>query len=268
MLQSAAEHFRRQQQITGDGLKAARRARSNVRRLTAIVALYQRTMADDALTGVSDMLAEQKLTAPLEARVNPDGITGVASDGRPLDSLLEIASRSDKLGFALIVTTQLKDAARVASGVSIAARPGIHGYVRMVNPPCCPRCALLAGRFYRWSAGFDRHPNCDCRHIPAAEDRSDDLRTDPQALFKAGQIRGLTSAEMNALGDGADMGQVINARRSIYMDPAGRQFTRESTTKRGVAAGLKRPTPEQIYRDSGEDRDAAIRLLKRFGYLF
>lgn len=268
MLRSAAEHFRRQQQITGDGLRAAQRARFNLRKLTAIVTLYQRTMAADGAAGVTDILAEQRLIAPLEARANPDGITGVASDGRPLDSLLDIATQSDKLGFALIVTTQLKDAARIAAGISIAARPQVQGYVRMVNPPCCPRCAILAGKFYRWNTGFDRHPNCDCRHIPAAEDRSDDLRTDPQALFKSGQIRGLTKAETKAIGDGADMNQVVNARRSIYMDPAGSRFTRESTTKRGIAAGLQRRTPEQIYRDAGDDREAAIRLLKRFGYLF
>jgi hypothetical protein len=268
MLQSPAEHFRRQQQITAAGLRAASRARADLRRLTAVVTLYQETMTNDALTGVDDNLSEQGLDAPLEARVNPAGISGTASDGRPLDSLLDVARQSDKLGFALIVTTQLKDAARIAAGISIAARPKVQGYVRMISPPCCPRCALLAGKWFGWNAGFQRHPNCDCRHIPTAEDHADDIRTDPQALFKSGQIRGLTKAETKALGEGADIGQIINARRSIYMDPAGRRFTRESTTKRGIAKGLQRPTPEQIYRDAGDDRDAAIRLLKRFSYLF
>lgn len=266
MLQSAAEHFRRQQQITAAGLKAAGRARGNLRRLTSVVTLFQQTIATESLTGVADMLAEQNLNAPLEATVNPGGISGVASDGRPLGSLLDVASQSDDVAFALIVTTQLKDAARISAGISIAARPNVQGYVRMVSPPCCPRCAVLAGRFYRWSAGFDRHPNCDCRHIPASEDHDGDLRTNPKALLKSGQIRGLTKAETKALGEGADFGRVINARRSFYVDPAGRRLTSEATTRRGGVRG-PRPTPEQIYRDAREDRDAAIRLLKRFGYL-
>lgn len=267
MLQSAAEHFRRQQQITAEGLRAAARVRADLRRLTSVVTLYQQTMTTDALAGVADMLAEQHLNAPLEARVNPAGISGVASDGRPLDSLLDVARQSDKLGFALIVTTQLKDAARVSAGISIAARPKVQGYVRMISPPCCPRCAILAGKYFRWNAGFARHPNCDCRHIPAAEDRADDMRTDPTALFKSGQVRGLTKAETKAISQGADLGRVVNARRSMYVDPAGRRLTREATTRRGGVRG-PRPTPEQIYRDAGDDRDAAIRSLKRFGYLF
>lgn len=266
MLRSATEHFRRQQQITASGLKAASRARADLGRLTAVVTLHQQAIAADAIAGVADILAEQDLTAPLEAPVNPHGISGVASDGRPLGSLLDVARQSDDVSFALIVTTQLKDAARISAGISIAARPKVQGYVRMVSPPCCPRCAILAGRFYRWSAGFDRHPNCDCRHIPASEDATGDLRTDPKALLKSGQIRGLTKAETKAISEGADFGRVVNSRRSLYVDPAGRRLTREATTRRGGVRG-PRPTPEQIYRDARDDRDAAIRLLKRFGYL-
>jgi hypothetical protein len=34
------------------------------------------------------------------------------------------------------------------------------GYIRLLTPPSCARCVILAGRFYRWSDGFKRHPNC------------------------------------------------------------------------------------------------------------
>lgn len=35
------------------------------------------------------------------------------------------------------------------------------GYVRMLTPPSsCDRCVILAGRWYRWNQGFERHPMC------------------------------------------------------------------------------------------------------------
>src|SRR5690348_18342012 len=37
----------------------------------------------------------------------------------------------------------------------------------LLNPPSCQRCAILAGRWYRWSQGFLRHPRCDCVNLPA-----------------------------------------------------------------------------------------------------
>lgn len=225
--------------------------------------MYQRAAAMDAALSIGQMLDEQGITAPLEGRVNTDRLGGVASDGRPLGSLLEQAH--DDAGFALIVATQLQDAARVAAGLSITGRPGVAGYVRMLNPPSCSRCALLAGKWFGWNTGFARHPLCDCRHIPASEDTTD-LRTDPRKAFEAGQIKGLTRAETKALTDGANYGQVINARRSVYMDPAGRKFTRESTTRRGIAPVI-RPTPETIYKTFGDDRAAAIRALQKFAYL-
>lgn len=264
MLQSALEHYRRQQRLTAAGVAAARRARSVPKTALTVVTLYQRATAADAVVSVAEMLAEQNIDAPLEGRVNTDRLAGVASDGRPLGSLLEQAQ--DEHAFDLIVATQLQDAARVAAGVSITGRPGVFGYTRMLNPPSCARCVILAGKWFGWNAGFARHPLCDCRHVPAAESNHE-LRTDPKLAFNAGQVRGLTQAETKAITEGADMSQVVNARRSIYMDPAGRKFTRESTTKRGVATGLQRPTPETIYQLAGDDRGAAIRSLQKFGYL-
>lgn len=246
--------------------------------------MYQRAAAMDAALSVGQMLDEQGVDAPLEGRVNTDRLGGVASDGRPLGSLLEQAQ--DETAFALIVATQLQDAARVAAGLSIVGRPKVTGYVRMLNPPSCARCALLAGKWFGWNTGFARHPLCDCRHIPAAEDATD-LRTDPKKAFEAGQVKGLTISETKALTDGADFGQVLNARRSVYLDPAGRRWTREGVTRRGLAGqrmgawedGVRRagdrltsakgprPTPETIYKAFGDDRAGAIRSLQRFAYL-
>jgi hypothetical protein len=124
-------------------------------------------------------------------------------------------------------------------------------------------------------------------HIPASEDVAGDFRTDPRAAIKAGQVTGLSKADTRAIvEDGADVSQVINAKRGMYTAD-GRKFTTEGTTRRGVAgrrleaAGAEarkvrgqrvrrvdvpRLRPEQIYRDA-VDREDAIRLLRRFGFV-
>src|SRR5690606_36983122 len=110
--------------------------------------------------------------------VVPRALAGVASDGRQLDSLLDQprlttlhalrlgapASRALAAGHAeldMILRTQVADAGRVADGISITARPSV-GYVRMVQGKTCGRCAILAGKFFRYNTGFLRHPRCDC----------------------------------------------------------------------------------------------------------
>jgi hypothetical protein len=79
----------------------------------------------------------------------------------------------------------VSDAARDATSASIVARPQI-GWVRMVNPPCCSRCAVLAGRSLQWNDGFQRHPRCDCLHIPSQENRQRDFTTNPDEFVRAG----------------------------------------------------------------------------------
>lgn len=128
--------------------------------------------ADGYVTAVLD---EQSVTAAAEGVVQPTAFAGVASDGRPLDTLLEepvIGAKTEIAGgrtaadaltragerLAMLATTMVQDAARQAVGAAIVARPRVTGYVRMLTPPSCARCAVLAGRWYRWSAGFARHP--------------------------------------------------------------------------------------------------------------
>lgn len=216
-LRSAVEHYRRQQRITALGLAAARRARrGGTLRVVTAVAAFQNAAAQDAVAAVPLMLEEQGLEAPPEGGVNVAAFAGVASDGRALDTLVEQART--QFQFDQIVTTQLQDMARQAAGVALAARPRVSGYVRQLNPPSCSRCAVLAGKFYRWNAGFLRHPLCDCRHIPASEDTAGDLRTDPDAYFKSldpvQQDKIFTKSGAQAIRDGADLNQVVNARRS------------------------------------------------------
>ena len=128
-----------------------------------------------------------------------------------------------------------------------------------------------------------RHYRCDCVHRPAHEDEglSGYVETVP-----IDQIHDLTTTERQAIDDGADWMQVINARRGTSRD---KMFTSEGTTRRGLAysairarhgafaearkAGerytrttVARPTPEYIYARA-KDRSDAIRLLSTYGYI-
>lgn len=171
-----------------------------------------------------------------------------------------------------IVALQINDAGRVAAGADIASRKGV-GYVRMLNPPSCSRCAILAGKWFRWNAGFRRHPNCDCIHQPSRSveaAQSEGLIDDPYDYFngmsEAEQDKAFGRAEASAIRDGGDIYQVVNSRR-------GRQgaFTTEGMGRRGNAGqGLGsrrwRMTPETIY-GMGLDREQTLRALRDHGYI-
>lgn len=263
--------------------------------------------ADPYLAAV---LAAQDLVADPDGEVNPRALAGVAADGRPLDTVLgaPVVSTFTTLGAGaplpramaagqatldMVVRTQVADAGRVADQVAIAARPRVAGYVRMLTPPSCSRCVILAGRKYRYNTGFRRHPRCDCTHIPAVEDRADDARTDPRQYFDsltpAQQDRVFTRAGAEAIRLGADPSQVVNARRG--MSTAGRDprtgksvgrlapetvfgqptfITREGTTRRGLAGarlrGGVRLMPEGIL-SWGLPRAETIRHLRSNGYI-
>lgn len=219
-------------------------------------------------------------TGEVASAVVPTAFAGIASDGRPLASLLYLpaihsleyigAGASPRRALAgglfeldLMARTQVADAGRVADEVALAARRQTTGFVRMVVGNTCSRCILLAGRWYRWNAGFNRHPKCDCIGIPAAENDPDDLRTKPRKIFEsmstAEQDKVFTKAGAEAIREGADMAQVVNARRGM-VSADGRLFTTSGAGRR------PRLMPEQIFRDA-RDRDDAIRLLRLHGYL-
>ncbi|MGN0063127.1 MAG: hypothetical protein ACI379_02705 [Nocardioides sp.] len=184
---------------------------------------------------------------------------------------------------ARVVEGEIKDAARSAAGAAITVDEHWGGYVRMLVPPSCKRCVVLAGRVYRWNSGFSRHPpTCDCIHVPVAQQRefeADGFIADPMELFEAGQIRDLTAAEYAAIDDGADIVEVINANSGMFTaDMFGRRLkaTRYGTTKRSAwrKANPSRPIrlrPETIYdivdREYDGDRNEARRLLGVYGYI-
>lgn len=223
------------------------------------------------------------------ATIVPSAFAGTAADGRPLSGLLASPAYTALGGIksgagvdramaaglnqlVMLASSTVTDAGRVADGVAVATRRTRTGYIRMLSPPSCARCAILAGRFYRWNDGFQRHPQCKCIHIPTEENASGDKRTDPYAYFKSlsseDQRKYFTDAGAKAINDGADINQVVNSSRG--MNAAGMKTT-EGTSKlgyyRGASGSTVRLTPEAIYKLNGNDHAAAIRDLEKYGYI-
>lgn len=308
----AAEYYDAQQDITAQVLEAALEIwgkrppadfdawyAKNADRLVAVVTAGQ----DSAVAGADDYVGRvlDQLGTPTDPDVDIDTsrLVGIASDGRDLEGLLygpvvhakqdvrdgyspELAWDKAGVRLAQYAQTQIADANRVATGLGITSRPNI-GYVRLINPGCCSRCAILAGRWYQ-KAFFARHPGCDCKNIPASEHVADDLTTDPLAYFDSlsttQQDKLLGKAGADAVRDGADISQVVNADRGMKVAGVyGRELaiTTEGVTVRGIAGKAiqargrnakttPRLMPEAIY-SIAEDRDEVLSLLRKNGYI-
>ena len=272
---------------------------------------------------VDSMVAADGLASdylPGAARVPARAFSLSAADGRPLDSLLYLpvirtksllqggltlqqAMTRGLLDMQRMVASEVADAGSSAAGVAMVGNRQVTGYIRRVRPGACARCAILAGRWYRYDAGFQRHKRCQCYGEPATSARRG-RPTSPQSFFDglspAEQDRRFTKAGAQAIRDGADIYQVVNARRSVtVLDSYGRKVlaTLEGTSRRSgfyrqiraeteARTGLRfargtadieqglprfqlrtpRLMPEELYK-LASDRDNLIRLLTRFGYL-
>jgi hypothetical protein len=281
---------------------------------TALVVAGQMAAAQFADDYVPDVLAELDLgrgTRP--GVVNPRSIAAVAGDGRPVDSLLarsvvkagqaftaydakqvalpgqlspaEQALADAEAWIDMVAETILADAARAAEAVAFVDRDWVEGYVRMLQPPSCSRCVILAGRFYRWNDGFDRHPLCDCIHIPASEADSSDLRVNPGDYFDSldptAQDKAFSRSGAEAIRLGADMNQVVNARRGmakaqLFSKRDLSVITSEGVTRRGAfwqqqkreGRNMRiRLMPETIFDLAEGDRAEAKRLLRIHGFI-
>src|SRR5678815_1677457 len=232
---------------------------TQVPELTAVVTGAQLGAARKADSYTGQALREQSLDDSTEATVNPEGFAGHAADGGALMSLLTnpifitLASIADGVDVAqalthgrtrldTIVRTEVADAGRLADQSSLIAHRGADGYVRVTDGNPCARCLLLAGKTYRWNRGFLRHPRCGCMHVPTlvASPRWRDM--DPRDFYdsltpRQRTLAGFTQAQQKALAAGADLNQVVNAQRGIYI-AGGRRLTREGTTRRGFFGGF------------------------------
>lgn len=239
---------------------------------------------------------------------------GTAGDGRPVESLMYgavvtartavsegatpyLALSSGSKFLQLATATLLSDTRRAAETVAMGARH-VTGYVRMLNPPSCGRCIILAGKRFRQNQGFDRHPGCDCTHIPASESIAGDMLVDSrgylETLDETALARALGSkANAQAFTDGADFNQLINAYRktgdvmtaqvygsTIKFTGQGRNVVWTGTRRNGstytagkstgwsyrFSGGGQRWMPETIYKFAA-DREHAIELLRQYGWI-
>lgn len=276
----------------------------------------QDAVAAAAATFVPSVLAETgQRVRDLEYEVPATAWAGTAGDGRSVETLTYGAVSSAKTAVRAGATTEqalaagglwltkavgtvLADTVRGAEQANMKSRR-VGTYVRMLNPPSCGRCVILAGKTYGSSEAFARHPGCDCVHIPATESIAADLTVNPHEYLDSLDDEALrkalgSKANAQAWRDGADVNQLINAyRRSGDVRTAqvyGRaiKFTTEGTTRRGWAnfsmrqAGyaregeaksgrymaLKAPRlmPASIYQIA-ENREDAQRLLKLYGWI-
>jgi hypothetical protein len=288
--------------------------------VAAAVISGQFTVADAAQAYIAAQMAAQGGSAVAEAAIVAAAFTGIAPDGGPLESLLflpaigvrrrlaagyteEEAMFGGLADMAMYASTAIADTARSADQVGRATNRSCVAYVRVVQLPACKNCIVLSGQMYTRSEGFLRHPNCDCQTLPLAEHEWPDVPT-PQQLFdrldRKQQRRVFTVDGARAIAAGADIGQVVNARRGMstaHVHGRDIQTTSEGTTRRGLygrsraragdqfdrfagqrygqATSLRyqrtvstpRLMPEEIFRLADDDRDEELRLLRRYGYI-
>lgn len=183
-----AAHVVFQRRVGAVGVEVARRAWASVPAggldagwarvlpgLVAAVAALQVRAASDADPYLDAVLEEAGADGGSVGAVAPAAFAGVAADGRDLGALLgesvirvksligagvapDVAKARGGARLAMFVQSTLQDTGRAAVTAGMQARPAVTGYVRVLTPPSCSRCAILAGRWYRKSAGFARHP--------------------------------------------------------------------------------------------------------------
>lgn len=277
-----------------------------VANLTAIVATAQTRMSRQAVEYIPDVLEDtgQVRAIAASAEAVPGALVGVTGTGVGIDTALyssvivakiavgngKSATRALKEGGARLTQTAgtiLSDTGRAGERLAMSFRP-IGGYVRMLTPPSCSRCVLLAGKRYQMDVAFQRHPQCDCRHIPASESVAEDMTVNPDEYFESltqeQQDSAFTKSGAEAIRNGADMGQVVSARRGMYTTADGYQFTREGVTKRGLYGGRaragfykedgkrysyskrRRLMPEQIQKQA-RNKEHYLQMLKSYGYI-
>lgn len=239
------------------------------------------------------LLAATVQVAPAQGSLNSARFLASAPDGRDMGTLLDESVIRAKVGVARGVSstgaiesigawltgmllTVMADTRRAVVGADIVQRPAIAGYTRMLNAPSCSRCVILAGRWFRWNAGFQRHPRCDCIHVMSTSEafaRDQGFVSDPYEYFKSltteqqdkmfrphgvsrEKAAQIGKSNARAIRDGADVFRIENVRlRGL------------ATAKGNLRYGTpSRMTVDDIYRTAGT-RTNAIRLMEREGYI-
>lgn len=247
---SARKHYRWSSLLAARAVREARKERPRgAGAVASVVALHQITAARQASPSIDAMLSEQAIEQATDALLN-----ALAFVTLPDQVALRLEQAKLDHEFERLVAGLVQDAGRAAEQVEVTVRQDI-GYVRFLSPPSCSRCAILAGRVYRFSEGFLRHPGCDCIHVPTTVANPAFVH-DPVDLARQGMVTGLSKADRKAIADGADLAQVVNvrSRRAGLSSPDGAL----------IRAG--RPTPAGIYAAATSREDAIERLIAA-GYI-
>lgn len=283
-------------------------------RILATMDLAQERITSGALAYVPTVIEDtgQRLYASAYD-VDPSALVGAAGSGVPTEVLAYSAVVHAKTAVGTGATeaqalataaaylstatgTLLSDTGRTAEKMAGNARR-VTWYVRMLTPPSCGRCVILAGKATTSSTAFDRHERCDCHNIPQVESVDGDLTVDANAYLESLDDKDLahslgSQANAQAFKDGADPAQLINAyRRSGAVSTAqqyGRtvKYTTSGTSSRGLAYRAmsqmranqrldargrniitnRRLMPESIYQIAKDSADAR-RLLRLYGWI-
>lgn len=250
-----------------------------------VVAALQVTGAREAVSYVPRVLDEQGMDAPAVATVQPLAFAR-GSSGLPLPDVLATvpaavkrsvgaAGREGALrsGLALlegIAETHIADACRLASAAEMTARPAVQTWTRVLNLPSCGRCAVLAGKVFRWNASFARHPRCDCRALPSTVVSPGAQVFDPRRYFDdlspIDQDRRFGKAVAARIRDGDDLVKSVNASRDAWrVRLAGER--RPAKTAGGITGQVQAQTFMESLTQDVADRAQAIRNLADAGYL-
>lgn len=248
MLTSARNQYREQQIITARALREARRVSTRgAVAVATVISAYQLEAAGNTFGYTDAVLAEQGINSPPEGTA----ILSALVTGRPAIQMLERSANNEAM--ERLVLTLVQDAGRTAAAVDLGRRRGATSHIRSLQLPSCSRCAVLAGRVYPYSDGFQRHPRCDCLMTPTNASVGKDLIVDPDRS----DIRDLSKADVAALDNGADFAQVVNVRR------AGAGLTVGSS----VMVRGDRLTPQGVLQASAGDKSRALQLLRANGYI-
>lgn len=249
------------------------------------VAIAQKAAVVVSAAYTPRMLAQSGQDAPPVGDIDTQGYVGTNRYGNPIPQVLAGATTKAKnlvkegyaVGAALFEAGQwlestgrtlVFDAGRSVVSADIMQRPQLSGYVRVLNPPSCARCIPLAGKWFRWNEGFQRHPTCDCVHCAAKSEgyaKAEGFITDPYEYFnslsKSQQDRLFGENDAEALRNGGDIYRVTNIRRRGLADGSRR---RSQARKYGTPS---RMTVDDIMRASRGNRERAVQMLLDEGYI-
>lgn len=165
-------------------------------------------------------------------RVNPGAFVGVDGDGRSVETLLHgaVTTTKEAIGTGLgrvrsfeagaayltaMLSTVIADTGRTVDQTAGISR-GYTTYARVVEPGACSRCVVLAGATQ--FGPFKRHPKCRCTVQPI-DVVPGDPAYGPSSVFHGmptgEQDRVFGKAGAEAIRQGADINQVVSARRGI-----------------------------------------------------